>query len=364
MTFRWYLGHPKKVLQALPYLLQQLPRSLHGVSLSQKKNDPAALELAERFVAHAKNAGIMPPAWKLFGTIPNRSGEIIARVGDTADRGAMKISKPGGKDVIAATQTVATIAESCEAIRPYLPSFLGTGKEEGREYSLYRWIRGSSLDQLQAQGLARTHHLVEGITALDALHRSTGALVAIDQAQVDQWYGPVFDGLEELWTAKGKSSREIEEVRQGFSQLLIGQELWVSRVHGDFFPGNMLFSEGKLSGIIDWDRSKTHSLALVDLAYLVVNEEMRGSGSPLGQVIVDLLNGEHLRRKAKKLSELDLVANQGCEWDPLLWCSVAWLAHVGDNLGNRERYFHHVLWFHENVRTVVKVLADELAARR
>ena len=58
-------------------------------------------------------------------------------------------------------------------------------------------------------------------------------------------------------------------------------------VHGDFWHGNLLVVDGRLSGVVDWPAAHPGGLPLLDLLHLQATSLSEQSGRQLGSILVD-----------------------------------------------------------------------------
>lgn len=61
------------------------------------------------------------------------------------------------------------------------------------------------------------------------------------------------------------------------------------RVHGDFWRGNLLVDDNRLTGVLDWSAARDDGLPLMDLAHLLVSEARERTNEPLGAAVVRVL---------------------------------------------------------------------------
>lgn len=57
-------------------------------------------------------------------------------------------------------------------------------------------------------------------------------------------------------------------------------------VHGDFWPGNLLASRGRLTGVVDWDAFRPAGVAGIDVLHLLATQERRRLGQELGPQVL------------------------------------------------------------------------------
>jgi Phosphotransferase enzyme family len=59
-------------------------------------------------------------------------------------------------------------------------------------------------------------------------------------------------------------------------------------VHGDYWLNNILFSEGRVSGVVDWDRLRLSGCAGIDALHLAFMSYAVWSGIPVSELLTDL----------------------------------------------------------------------------
>jgi hypothetical protein len=94
--------------------------------------------------------------------------------------------------------------------------------------------------------------------------------------------------------------RERKDLPRIFHELLLVLQRWQSSwrrrsvlVHGDYWLGNLLFAplDGRVSGIIDWDRCRSSGYPGFDALHLGIMSYSRWRGVPAAALIGDLLLG-------------------------------------------------------------------------
>jgi aminoglycoside phosphotransferase (APT) family kinase protein len=142
---------------------------------------------------------------------------------------------------------------------------------------------------------------------------------------------------------------------------LIGRTVCTSRVHGDYWLGNVLFSGSRTSGVVDWDAAGTTDLPLIDLLHLLLYTRRLLSGQELGEIISkQLLDGEWSRHERSLLRRYGGFGAHGspCDRHALI---LYWLRHVAHHARQeaRPRGPANRLWVRRNVRPVLAALKPE-----
>lgn len=154
---------------------------------------------------------------------------------------------------------------------------------EGSVYVLYPYLQGTPGNELDRydQAFARR----AGV-ALARLHQDLAGYRAIEEF-------PSFDLFQDVasfaWPTVqgylGPSFRHrLQDLEQGISRNLINPYEVLPRqlIHRDFHPGNLIFQDGCLVGILDFDRVRV-GIRLYDLCYLATAVLSRGFADPQGR---------------------------------------------------------------------------------
>jgi hypothetical protein len=139
-----------------------------------------------------------------------------------------------------------------------------------------------------------------------------------------------------------RTSGELEHVPRGFA-------------HGDFWHGNLLVDEGRLSGVIDWAGAGGGRLPLLDLFHLMANSERASRSWSLGRAIVEWLipmsrgGGDEIVRAYCRRTGIDPEPR-------LLTAFVAayWLSYVAWSVGSYADRASRPAWLEENVQAVLR----------
>jgi hypothetical protein len=136
---------------------------------------------------------------------------------------------------------------------------------------------------------------------------------------------------------------------------LRGKTVTVSRIHGDFAPGNILLTAAgdSVAGIIDWDQARPLGLPDVDLVFLLLATRMVRQRRELGNVVVSLRKrGVFAEWEQTLLSRHGLNTSLGLSTSTLV--QLAWLHHVASNLSKASTYGNHDMWLERNVGYVLQ----------
>jgi len=153
-------------------------------------------------------------------------------------------------------------------------------EHQGSFYVLYRYLHGTPGNELD---------MLDG-----SLAQATGSELARLHQALGGYGGsasfPSFDLFQEVssyaWpTVQAYSSMKFRDRLQGLEQEISTQlvnpyeALPRQLIHRDFHPGNLVFTDGKINGILDFDRVRI-GVRLFDLCYLATSVLSEGFGDP------------------------------------------------------------------------------------
>lgn len=239
------------------------------------------------------------------------------------------------------------------AWRRMLPEVLAHGIVGHRRYSIERAVPGAEA-RSAAAGTGAARNAVEAVAGL---HRATGRATVPAPAAVDGWLEPALSLIAGLPTMLGPARRRalVDRLRDHIRSGIAGRAVWLSRTHGDYFPGNLFLTpSGEVSGIIDWAQSRDDDPSVIDLMTYLLVARADTRRSPLGSVVRDLCRGAPLTAAEQALVDLHRAA---CPADPIapdVLALLAWLRHAENNLLKSPRYRADPAWVFLNVERVLR----------
>ncbi len=184
------------------------------------------------------------------------------------------------------------------------------------------------------------------LAAIGRLHSCTSRQAVL----AGPWLDRVIDLPAELVRARLGARAQVRSLDGLVRELrgtLAGRCEQLGWTHGDFHPGNVLFEDGNVTGIVDWDQADDSGLiALDNVFWLLTTSRDR---SELGGRIVQRLRREEpwTASEGRLLGDPDPQLGRAL----LLLC---WLGHVAGNLGKSERYGASFVWLRRNVVPVLR----------
>jgi hypothetical protein len=154
----------------------------------------------------------------------------------------------------------------------------------------------------------------------------------------------------------------LAHVRDKLYCVVCDGEFTAGRIHGDYWPGNLLFSGVKqgrpaLVGIVDWEASGPAEAPLHDVVHLVLYTRRLITGQELGEIISEQLHGAQWSAEEGAVFDAygDPVWEGLSERDALL---LYWLRqmsmHIRQQAGFRGWRFS--VWRRRNLHTVLESL--------
>jgi hypothetical protein len=240
--------------------------------------------------------------------------------------------------------------------RALIPAGLARGQVEGRAFSAEAAMPGVDGRRLMDTVERAAEVSAAAAAAIAGLHRATGSPVTPDAAVLDRWIGERAARLAPAAADRGAVGRLEETLRRWWQ----GRPLTASWVHGDFWPGNVMFDPATLAvtGIIDWEWAAPGEPPALDLLNLVINARMAGTRRQFGEVVAALArHGDWTPAEVALVSAADpgLVApgDLGLPRELLL---LAWLRHVAFNLIQVPGDARNWVWTSRNVDPVLRLV--------
>jgi aminoglycoside phosphotransferase (APT) family kinase protein len=231
----------------------------------------------------------------------------------------------------------------------------------GQPYRIDSFVRGRELLSGLADA-ARRDVLVEAAAqAIGVLHGSTAATAVGDAGHAERWIDARLADLAAAGAGRDpRFAPRAALLRAELHDAVIGRTLTTSWIHGDYWVGNLLFSQdgAGVRGVVDWAAADPADLPLHDLLHLVMYTRRVVGGQGLGQIVRAQLRAPRLSALEQRLLERHVGWPPGglpSYRDALL---LYWLRHVAmharqHGLSGDWRYR---LWERRNVHAVLGAL--------
>ncbi|HVK36279.1 MAG TPA: phosphotransferase, partial [Microlunatus sp.] len=224
--------------------------------------------------------------------------------------------------------------------------------------------------ETQLPGHAATRRLSDPATstaaaaALSPIHRATASTQTVDQAVLARWVDEPLAYLRGLRGLPG-DAQSLDRLQALLHEALLGREVEVAWVHGDFWPGNVLVhpvggaaptesgegDEGlRVTGVVDWENAHAAGLPDVDLMHWWLSTRPVELGFAVLQALAD---PDAVRRG---LAELSIsLPNPQIALEHLVL--LTWLGHVTAGMDRTSADHLGRVWLARNVKPILHLLA-------
>lgn len=243
-----------------------------------------------------------------------------------------------------------TVARLCTQLGPelanLLPRVLRRAVVDGNSVLVETRLPGTVASELDPRAATTA------IEAMRSIHAATARQQVADELLLISWIDKPSHDLRRVRHAYGlvADAASVGRLTGTLREEWLGQELTVSSVHGDFWPGNVLVDvdSGRVSGIVDWENGRGTGLPDVDLVHWWLSTQPTG----LGSAVCDALRDP--RRVQDGLADLGItLPNPQLRIEHLVL--LAWLWHVSATLTRASRNRLGLVWLTRNVRPVVRL---------
>jgi hypothetical protein len=314
----------------------------------------------------ALHSGSLPGA--IADAVPRRAerasaGVAIVKLGppDAPPCAVLKVTATDqGRHVLERETAVLTALHADDRLagwRELLPRPQAQGILAGHTYRIDSALCG--LPVAASRTAAPPMLLSAAAEAIAVLHDRTATTVSGGPELAERW---VDAPLGELMRHARRSRRvtyRLELLRDELRGAVGAGELGAAWIHGDYWLGNLLFSDGQSpTGIVDWESAAPLELPFHDVLHLLLYTRRLVTGRELGQLLYDQLRGEGWSAEERA------VVNRHWAWPSSQSLSerhmllLYWLRHVagharhqGSLVGYRYRW-----WERRNVLPVLSAL--------
>ena len=308
----------------------------------------------------AQSAAPGAAGWVLHAAHLSGTQVVVLKVGPPGGTAAAVVKMPATAEGVASQRREADVLaalgaeESLGDLTGLVPPRLAQGAVAGRVFTVERLVPG-------VEGRAQLADPVAGPRVVDAaaavigeLHRRTGNTIVVDDGVLERWVEARLRVLAAAFGDRAAMDRLASRLRGAFE----GRSVEVAWVHGDFWPGNVIFDPATLevTGIIDWEWAGPGELPAHDLLYLLIQTRMLTRGRELGHVLHALLEGAPWEPAERTILAAGGVIGEGeaaVEPEVLL---LVWLRHVASNLVQSPGDARNWIWTSRNVESVLRLV--------
>jgi hypothetical protein len=238
--------------------------------------------------------------------------------------------------------------------RELIPHPHAHGVLDGHSYRLDSALPGHSVPTPTADcaSLLRT-----AARSIAVLHRNTATIVAGGPELAKDWVDDPIREISRRATASPWIDYRLELLRAELHAALGGRRLVTTWIHGDYWLGNLLFSDRQIAtGIVDWEAASPRGLPLHDVFHLLLYTRRLVTGHEVGRLLCEQLDGRGWSSEERDLLDEHWGWLGGVTLSPREAMLLYWLRHAGGHArqqGSRVGYRYRV-W---EKRNVIPVLA-------
>lgn len=246
------------------------------------------------------------------------------------------------------------------ALQTYLPQVLAWQPQATPPYLLETALPGVTAEVWLAQPERVARVIGEAASVIGQIHRATATWHTLDTARWEALIGEDLRWLQALaahWPRARQSHQTLARIGARLEHAFVGRRLPLARVHGDLWPGNLLTqADGRLSGLLDWDRSVAADLPLLDVWHLLAYTRKLVRRSEMGQELLEYVLPARFSAVEQQLitaalTHLELDADPA--WLPAVaW--LYWLRFVAANLRRYPAFRRDATWLEQNVFVVLR----------
>jgi hypothetical protein len=174
--------------------------------------------------------------------------------------------------------------------RVVVPSLVASGELGDATYVVETAMPGTTPTPRDAESRRRLAD--EAADLVGGLHRATAEPVADTGALVEDWVRAPLRAIVAACgdaAVSGAAREHAARIEADLDAALARGPVTSSLVHGDFWPGNLLEADGRLTAILDWD-SSIRSTASVDLVHLLLHLRRGTESRSIGETAAEVLS--------------------------------------------------------------------------
>jgi aminoglycoside phosphotransferase (APT) family kinase protein len=205
-------------------------------------------------------------------------------------------------------------------------------------------------------GEAARPALADGaIDTIHILHRATATRVAGD---AERWIDAPLRDLARHGPPPPFVAARLRRLRHELHGAVARHEFSAGWIHGDYWPGNVLFASERPAGIVDWEAAGRPELPIHDVLHLLVSTRRAASGEQLGTIVRDLLSGWSWPPRERRLLDRYATWRHDGSLSDRHAVLLYWLRQVATNARQRSRVggYRYRLWEARNVYAVLAAL--------
>ena len=254
-----------------------------------------------------------------------------------------------------------------DSLMSLVPRKLAEGEAAGWSYIAEKYLPGIDGRQILSDPAHTRQMQSRAVDAILRLHGCSSRRITVGSDLLDAWVNrpaTILAAAAGRWPGRKRWMEGLRAVAGGLTRSLAGQTLITSWVHGDFTPGNLLYSpeEGRITGIVDWELANPGGQPILDVYQLILASRRESFGIEFGRLLLDLLAAPGWTKTERDLLAQFEEGSGSASPDERTALTLFWLQHVASNLEKSSQYAHHWIWISRNVLPVLNHFSSGQAA--
>ncbi len=175
--------------------------------------------------------------------------------------------------------------------RRLLPNVAWHGEVSGQLVVAEQFMQGTVASDAMRSGPDTREILSGAITAISALHQSTGSERVVTPQLFQRWVRDPADRIHQTGILADDSRAALDRLVRYLEDWLAGRSVGIGWIHGDYWPGNLLITpHATVAGILDWDQAAPDEYFGHDLLHLLLYSRRIRTGTDIGIMVARMLN--------------------------------------------------------------------------
>lgn len=161
-------------------------------------------------------------------------------------------------------------------VHSLLPRVIAEGEINQQPFLVEKALPGRELRTIPFNQPAYMTACTAAAAMIGQFHRLTSTTIRIDEATLRRWIDEPVTLIQRLSAVLSSDlgyAGQLDRVAADLRATLLGRDVTVSWIHGDFWPGNVLVASDSttLTGLIDWDLAAPNELPMHDVLQIVMH---------------------------------------------------------------------------------------------
>lgn len=296
--------------------------------------------------------------WQVERIIPNTGEVRVMTVASRSYPEKVILKIPAASDALERLKR-SSAALACMHVnlrsfecRGLLPQILVEQLSKPNPFLVESMVPGRQAETFLRDAVKRDAVLEVAIKKITELHKGTREVTTIDEAILELWIDQHVKRICMFTGEETSSGRGIQQLAEELRDVLSGQVMTTSWIHGDYSPQNILLAEdgSRVTGIVDWERACSRQLPVLDIMHLLLSTRMLVEGKELGDVVYSFLTNQPVSAREHRFIYTDglMAENPALELRTLIL--LTWFRHAASS---NARQYGNLLWFNKNIKHVI-----------